>query len=436
MTAVEGGARESPAVWPRREHAPRDDRANRYRRRRRYRRPRPGPAPRSVAIVLPSLEAADATGIDAWTEYQVLRRHGLRPTLHASRFEPAWAPYVRPLSEAARAQVLIYHHGIHWPEGEALLHRHRGRVRILRYHNVTPPGFFAPFSPAVAASLEEGRAQTERLVRLCTHCTADSSFSLRELLEAGASPQRASVLPPFHQTEALLRVPADPAPGQALAATGAAGVVLFVGRRVPNKGLHHFVRLAEACRRLHPPVRFVWIGGGHPALGAYEREIQEFVDKHQLHNVVLLHGKVPLPVLKAYYQLCDVFLSLSEHEGFCVPILEAQALGKPVAALARAAVAETAGPHAVLFADVDYDHMAHVIVQLLRDPGRLQQLGAAGHANYAHRFVGPMLEAQFLRLIRRAWATTVRRRRRRRGAIARPQRRRRAGADQFQTEER
>ena len=389
-------------------------------RRRRSRKRRRLQAPPSVAILLPHLGEADATGMDAWTEYQVLRRRALRVTLHASRFEPAWAPLVRPLDEAARAHILIYHHAVNWPEGEEILRRHRGRARILRYHNVTPPEFFALYSPVLAADLAEGRAQTERLVRLCTHWTADSHFNLQELLQAGALPRRTTVLPPFHQAEALRAVPADPAPEQELAAAGAAGVVLFIGRRAPNKGLHHFVRVAEACRRMHPPVRFVWVGKEHSGPPGYEPEIEEYVDEHGLRSVVLLRGQVPLPSLKGYYQACDVFLSLSEHEGFGVPILEAQALGKPVVALARAAVVETAGPHAVLVSDLDYDHIAQVIVQLLRDPGWRQQLGAAGHVNYARRFAGPILEAQFVRLIRRAWAATGRRRRRRhRGARGR-----------------
>lgn len=384
--------------------ARRGERRRRFRTRRRW-RARPW-----VAILLPYLGEADATGTDALTEYEVLRRRGLRVTLHAPQFEPVWASLVRPPVDAARAHILIYHHAVYWPEGEEILRRHRGRVRILRYHNVTPPEFFAPYSPVMAADLAEGRAQTARLVRLCTHWTADSHFSLHELLQAGAVPRRATVLPPFHQAEALRAAPADPAPGEVLA-DAAEGVVLFVGRRAPNKGLHHFVRVAEACRRLHAPVRFVWVGGQHSGLPGYEREITEYIAENGLQNVVLLQDKVPLPVLKGFYEACHVFLCLSEHEGFGVPVLEAQALGKPVVALARAAVTETAGPHAVLISALDYDHIAEVIVELLQDPDRREQLGAAGHANYAARFAGPVLQAQFLRLIRRAWAATGLRRR-------------------------
>ena len=221
--------------------ARRGERRRRFRTRRRW-RARPW-----VAILLPYLGEADATGTDALTEYEVLRRRGLRVTLHAPQFEPVWASLIRPPVDAARAHILIYHHAVYWPEGEEILRRHRGRVRILRYHNVTPPEFFAPYSPVMAADLAEGRAQTARLVRLCTHWTADSHFSLHELLQAGAVPRRATVLPPFHQAEALRAAPADPAPGEVLA-DAAEGVVLFVGR--PTKGCTiscEWPRRAGAC---------------------------------------------------------------------------------------------------------------------------------------------------------------------------------------------
>ena len=346
--------------------------------------------------MVPGLLAGDAIGNDVLGEYDILRRKGFDVTIYCDRCDHRFRRIVSGPRCIRKAKVVIYHHGIDWPRGEKLLKESPARLKILRYHNVTPSGFFRGYSPELEKLTRLGREQTPRLVRACTHFLADSAYNAKELIGYGAPSDRCRVLPPFNHIEELLSLQADAGLLEPLIKSPAA-CVLSVGRQAPNKGLHHFLRIAHSFTTLFGKrARFIWVGGRDPNLSRYYSEIDNYVLANRLHDVVFFPGKVSASRLKAYYLASKVFLMLSEHEGFCVPVAEAQAFGVPVVALARAAVPETTGENQLIFEEVDYERFAAAVAVLLANPDYRLHLASQGKDNYQKRFARQVLEAAFL----------------------------------------
>lgn len=349
-----------------------------------------------IIIMVPSLSSGDAVGNDVLGQYNALQDKGFTVGIYAEHHEPQFHRLVKSVKEVKKASCIIYHHSIDWPRGEKLLRESNARLKILRYHNVTPPEFFRGYSPKLEKLTRLGREQTPRLVRACTHFLAVSAYNAKELTGYGAPSDRCRVLPPFNHIEELLSLQADAGLLEPLIKSPAA-CVLSVGRQAPNKGLYHFLRVAHSFTNLFGKrARFIWVGGRDPNLSRYYAEIDRYILTNRLNDVVFFPGRVSASRLKAYYLASKVFLTLSEHEGFCVPVVEAQALGVPVVALARAAVPETAGENQLIFEEIDYERFAAAVAVLLANPDYRLHLADCGRENYQKRFARQVLEAAFL----------------------------------------
>ncbi|MCL6446979.1 MAG: glycosyltransferase [Armatimonadetes bacterium] len=316
--------------------------------------------------------------------------------LYAEHYEPQFASFIASIDQVKNAEVIIYHHGIEWSAGEKLLNQHLGPYRVLRYHNVTPPHFFARYSAELENLVKRGRDQTRRLIKLCTHFLADSLYNCEELISEGAPSDKCRVVAPFHQASELLALQADLKTLESLL-KDARPKVLFVGRQAPNKGVHHFACVARSLLDLYGSrFRFFWVGGRDPRLIKYYGEIESYLAANRLLELVIFPGKINQTQLKAFYLAASVFLTLSEHEGFCVPIVEAQAHGVPVMALGRAAVPETAGENQLIFKELDYERFAAAVAVLLANSDYRLHLANYGRENYRKRFTRQVLEAAFL----------------------------------------
>lgn len=354
---------------------------------------------RSIAIVVPTLVENDAIGNDVIAQQRSLAKRGFRVSIYAERYDRQFRHLVARPSDVAKTDILIYHHGNPWPRGEEILHQHKGPHKILRYHNVTPASFFRDYAREVADYVQRGRDQTQSLVQLCSHYFTDSCYNQSDLTAGGARSDRCIVIPPFTHVEEMLEVHADIGTMERMLRTGKRNV-LFVGRRVPNKGVHHFVRVAHAfAAQYGRGVRFTWVGGEDPRLGAYYREIDGYVRAHRLGGIVNFAGRVNLSQLKAYYLTSDVFLSLTEHEGFCVPVVEAQAVGSPIVALGRAAVPETIGPDQLVLDEVDYNRFVASLYVLLRRTDFRLELAERGFTNYRTRFRNATVEEDLINAV-------------------------------------
>jgi glycosyltransferase involved in cell wall biosynthesis len=359
-----------------------------------------------IAIVSPALLPGDAIGRDVLHMGHVLREQGHEVEL----FSTTWGKpqprndndlHVRDFLANDPFALLILHHAIGWPHAVPLIAAAKCR-RIIKYHNVTPARFYDSLDAEYAELCRKGRTQLRELIALdCDLYLADSPFNQKDLLELGADPRRCVVLPPFNGLENLQKTRPDP---HVLHDYGDGRTnLLFVGRRAPNKG-HRFLLDAFAIyhHRYNANSRLVLIGRGEPRQEKYTQSLREQMWRLGLQGHVIFVDSVTDAELKAYYERASVFVLASEHEGFCVPVVEAMALQVPIVAYGTTAVPHTVGEAGLVWDEPDPFLLAQSIDAVVRDARVRRQLTERGRRRYQEWFSNQRIERDFLHALRRA----------------------------------
>ena len=324
---------------------------------------------------------ADAISNEARLIRRLLRERGWASEIYTDprHCNPRLRGDAQPLDalRPAADDLLLLHLSIGSPVNERFAGL-PGR-RILLYHNITPPAYLRFLDAAFADRLQEGLDQARRLAGSVQLALADSAFNARELEALGHRDVR--VLP--YLVDGLLNeVPPDP--DQLARLRDGRLNVLFVGRGAPNKKIEDLLFAFHYLQRyVEPHARLIHVGS-YAGLEAYHGFLHMKAAELGLEEVHFL-GSIPQARLNACYAAADVFLCLSEHEGFCVPLLEAMARQVPVLAYAAGAVPETMGGAGVLLRDKQFDAIAEMIRRLARDPA-LRAAVLAGQAERLQRY--------------------------------------------------
>jgi glycosyltransferase involved in cell wall biosynthesis len=310
---------------------------------------------------------------DAITDHALLIRRWLRDfgftsEIFAEYIHPAVAPEVRPIAtyRPGRSEPwLILHHSIGSPIVERVA-RLQPRL-ILVYHNITPPEFFAPIDPAWAERMALGRQQLDLLRPRTGLALADSPYNEQELQAAGFAPTGVLSISLDEQNYN------QPANEKLLADLRQRGpTLLFVGRLSPNKKQEDLVKLLYYYRRIEPDARLILVGDRW--LLNYDNWLEDFARSLDLGDALTLTGHVSQQDMITYYRAADLYVSMSEHEGFGKPLLESMYLGLPVLAYAASAVPATLGDAGVLFHQKDYEWLAELVDILVKDNEWRQRL--------------------------------------------------------------
>ncbi|MGC8740877.1 MAG: glycosyltransferase [Candidatus Sumerlaeaceae bacterium] len=321
--------------------------------------------PPHIDVVVASLDERDGVSFDSLQCHAALKALGVESHLFCDYNRSAvaarqWAHHYLAMRDHSRPDAVLYVYSVQSPISMYL--RQQGWPVVLRYQNITPPHFFEPYDPEFARHLAQGR---EELAQLCAHVFAGicpSRFNASELENYGVRQihvvanfcrlkERTSALPP----ESFVRL-------------------LFVGRVVPNKCQHELVDVASRlCRTYGRKVELV-LAGSTTRCSLYASLVREYAR----------NGGVPVHVLEEFseqenvYTGAHFYLSLSEHEGFGMPLVEAMSAGVPVLAYGAAAVPEVVGDGGVVFDTKDKDFVAALIEAIVHEPARWQQLAEAG----------------------------------------------------------
>jgi glycosyltransferase involved in cell wall biosynthesis len=328
-----------------------------------------------------ALNAGDAVGGHTLRVQEVLREFGPSEvyTEHVAPGLEGRARYFGDYGKDRRRSrdVLLYQHAIGSRVADFVLSR--PERHLLDHHNTTPPEFFTDWEPDLAHGLAWGREQLRQFGARGSVGIADSSYNEAELRAVGFS---ATAVVPILVDFDEYGAEADPEVAERLAAEEGTRV-LFVGRVAPNKCQHDLVRAFAAYRRLYDPTAVLDVVGASSS-AAYSSALGELVRDLGLEGSVRCTGGVPFPALLAHYRRADVFCCLSEHEGFCVPVLEAMHAGVPVVAYGVTAVPETVGDAGLLLERKDPLLVAAALDRVRRDGALRAQLAAAGRRRVEH----------------------------------------------------
>ena len=266
--------------------------------------------------------------------------------------------------------VLVYHTAIGSPVSDFV--ESRAERVVVDHHNLTPVAHFAAWEPGMVHGLAWGRHQLATMAERATLGIADSSYNAGELHDLGY--RRTAVAPILMDLGQLDREVDEPLVDR-LRSEGSAW--LFVGRIAPNKAHHDLLKAFAAYRRVYDGAARLRIVGGS-ASDRYVDALKAFTSALQLDDAVTFEGSVPDAALAAHYRAADVYVSLSDHEGFCVPLLEAMHNDLPVVAYASSAVPETLGPAGLCLTTKEPTRVAAAVHRVLTDEALRTALVTAG----------------------------------------------------------
>jgi glycosyltransferase involved in cell wall biosynthesis len=334
--------------------------------------------PERIDQVVPSFSGRDAIGTHILQLRDVLRGRGFASDIWCEGTFPDVRAQCRLLSELPAgvrpATWWLYHLSSGSPVADLIAAR--PEPVMLDYHNITPGELFGSWVPWAVEEATSGRRQLDDLIGVARFSFADSSYNEAELRRRGAT--RTRVVPPLFDAAALRANPdPDTVATRREQRSGGGADWLFVGRVTPSKAQHDLVKALACYRRFYDPkarLHLVGAGMGHD----YPRALRRFAAGLGLGAAVHLTGPVSDATLAAYYATADVFVCASDHEGFCVPVVEAMTLGVPVVAFAATAVADTAADAALLLDDKSPMELATAVHRVLSDDPLRRALVAAG----------------------------------------------------------
>lgn len=324
-----------------------------------------------VHILMNALDYGDAVS----THCILLKRRagelGIPADLYAEFAHPDVAHHVTALpllSRSATDEDILLHQLYNATPLMPFVREFPGR-RILMYHNITPPAYFERQGEAYSSCVE-GLRLMKSLTGLYDCALGMSEFSRRDLEQSGYS--TTGVFPLMMDLDALGKRAAEPI---LIRQRNLRTTFLFVGRIAPNKRIDDLLRCIAACRAAGRDVclRLVGDDSQHAAYVQGLHSLARDLDLHPGVDVIFT-GKVPESHLVAYFRTADAFLCMSEHEGFCAPLIESMVFGLPTFAYAAGACEETMGGAGVVFANKDFHQIARKIFDVLDDERRREEV--------------------------------------------------------------
>jgi len=324
---------------------------------------------------VPAFHRGDAIGDEAWELRTFLRSEGYESEIYCLSRDRGLEADSRLFSEfpAPRPEdVTLLHFALPSPLSGAMAALPSKKAVI--YHNITPAEFFEGINPEFARVARRGREELAALAPQIDLSLADSEYNRRELEALGY--RNTHVFPLFvdfgkyaRPESALLRdLYRDDRTN-----------ILFVGRIAPNKRIENLVKTMFYYKKyISPLVRLIVVGKTNTFPG-YFQAVSRMADEFYLKpEEVRFIGHVPDEEMFAFYRAADVFLSLSEHEGFGLPLVESMIFDLPVIALAAAAVPYTLGGAGVLLRDFRPDRTAELVDLVVRNPSLRERLVESG----------------------------------------------------------
>ena len=313
-----------------------------------------------IIQLVSNLNYGDAIGNDIIAKDRMLRQAGYETTIMALAVHPRLQELAKEvdIKSISPDDMVIFHKA----SGDALtdLFLKMNCHKVLLYHNITPAEFFIHYDLLMAVNLMRGRKQLKQMAGQIKTAWGDSEYNCDELRRLGF--RRVRKLPIYVEFD---RAPADPVRLEELKRE-AGRKFLFVGRIAPNKKQEDVIKAVATYQQMFDESAKLYLIGSHAQGDKYYAKVRGFTDDTDVKNVIY-PGHVTDEEKNAYFEAADAFICMSEHEGFCVPLLEAMHRQIPVVAYRCAAVPETLGENGLLVDQKNYREIALMIHSVVED---------------------------------------------------------------------
>ncbi|MDE6426011.1 MAG: glycosyltransferase family 4 protein [Ruminococcus sp.] len=310
-----------------------------------------------IIQLLPTVLHGDAVSNDAFAIKKVIEKMGIDTEIYAEiSGKNLPVKNISGLKNISRNDIIIYH----MSTGTELNFRINKIPcrKIMIYHNITPPEFFRPYSRELFALTSYGYKGLEYLNNTFNLCIADSEYNKLQLTEYGYKcPVKVRpVLIPFQEYKKT--------PDISVMKKYSDGWtnIIFIGRIAPNKKHEDIIKTFYFYKKINPKSRLILVGSWTGTEIYYER-LKKYVEILNLKDVIFT-GHVDFSEIISYYRVADIFLCMSQHEGFCVPLVEAMFFNVPVVALNAGAVPETLGKSGIIIPENNPIRTAGIIHEI------------------------------------------------------------------------
>lgn len=361
-----------------------------------------------IVQLMPNIRTGDAVSNDALLLQKLLTRFDRDTKIYARLIDSGLDPrIVRPASKLpglTKKDLLIYHMSV-GDEVSRMVEQQSCR-KVMIFHNITPPEFFLPYSREYTDACSRGYAELERLRNAFDFAICDSDFNRRELVRMGYDCPMAvcPVLIPMEDYERE----SDPYTLEKY--SDGRTNILFVGRIAPNKRQEDVIAAFAAYREKYDPSARLVLAGDD-TVRPYALRLREYARALAVPNVKLT-GHISFPSLLSLYRNSAALLCMSDHEGFCVPLVEAMYFDLPIVAKNSSAVGETLGGCGILLEDNDPEKAAEALHQVLSDSTYREEI-LSGQRARLHQLTGKAPEERMLELLKQAMELPAKERQRR-----------------------
>lgn len=306
--------------------------------------------------ILADIQFGDAVTDHAFALQKRLQKLGFQSEIYAVNIHPTLALKAKSVKQYTPGDLLIHHFAI-GSELNETIKTIQNTKKIFIYHNITPSDFFEGYNLHSQTLCIQAREQLKTLAGCYDMSIAVSEYNCNELRELGFS--NLKVLPILYDFKKISQLYHP----QLLSQMKGKKNILFLGRIAPNKKQEDVIKAFYLYHKLRPESR-LFLVGSYQGMEKYLNELMSLVALLGLQNDVVFTGKVSYEVMTSLYKGSDLFLSMSEHEGFCVPLLESMYFDLPVLAYGSSAIPETLGKGGILFYEKNYPLIAEMMIQM------------------------------------------------------------------------
>lgn len=325
----------------------------------------------NIYQLLPNLALGDGVGNEVMEIDRLLKEKKINTKIFADGIDPKIsgdvAAAVCDMPELSKEDIVLYHFSIGTNLNQFVKTLH-AKI-IFRYHNITPSHFFTNINPFLEELCKRGEKEVRDLKDVPVYCLAVSEFNKKDLISYGYTC-------PIEVIPIILRMSdyeKNPEERILKKYNDDATNLLFVGRIAPNKKQDDIIKVFKAyCSNYNKNSR-LFIVGGFWEEDSYYKSLLELIDKEKIENVIIT-GHISFEEELAYYKLADVFVCMSEHEGFCIPLIEAMYFNIPIVAYNSTAVPYTLGDAGVLVDTKESTIVSAMIDKILKEKNIYKEL--------------------------------------------------------------